>query len=168
MKTQQDRDGEVEYIIAVLLQPIRQGISFTKWPLHITVVPWFYADKDMIIAALQRVGLITPAFTAQVGPEDWFGQRRTVPVNRVFSPELQSVHSLLIGELVNLTDDLDLFSDYRYMINDNYSPHITQRSQRIFNEGNTINVNKLSLLKTSPHESRLTRLKTLVYEEELQ
>jgi 2'-5' RNA ligase len=165
-----DMNNSDEYIIACLLGPTKYEDRFGedrfgRWPSHITVIPWFDVEhKDEAIAVMQRMAILQRKFTVVIGPEEEFGPRGTVPVMTVQSPALQNMHTMLVGEIENVGGDIP-FPQY---IIGNYRPHIAKKNDKVFRKNDQIVIDRLFLISAPRLESRLTRLKKIVSEIELQ
>lgn len=77
-----------------MLEPADVGYEFIEWPLHITIVPWFPCDDEKKLdAILEEIAGNHPVFSVTVGPAEWFGPKKDVPVNLVeASPALMALH----------------------------------------------------------------------------
>ena len=88
-------------IIVHLVESIETGAVFPRkraeWPLHITLVPWFYLADDQREAFLQALTELAAAyapFTVNVGEEEKFGPDKDVSVNLlVEQAPVRSLHA---------------------------------------------------------------------------
>lgn len=65
-------------LICAFIRPICIGDSFTDWPLHVTILPWFRVSDttDRLILGLTRALLPISAFTSVVEAEVLVGPRK--------------------------------------------------------------------------------------------
>lgn len=155
---------EYEYIISVLLGPLRSEDRFVRWPYHITVVPWFeIEDSAIAVAIMNKVAAMLPAFSADYEGLSMFGPQQNVPVTTLDSSCLQELHSFLATDLEN---EGAYFVAPHYMFG-GYHPHITNIQGNSLPSGGSVPVKKLWLIKAKIGEPRKTRLKKVVAEVEL-
>jgi 2'-5' RNA ligase len=81
-------DGQTPLILVHLVEPCQVGQRFRKtradWPLHITLVPWFFVTDGQQVALRQALrGYVrhAAAFEAPVGAEQLFGPDQNIGVN---------------------------------------------------------------------------------------
>lgn len=121
--------GSGTYIAVYMLQPQAIGSYFdrSRWPLHITLLPWFdvVSNKhDSLQHELGQLERTKPPIKITVGDTALFGPDRNVPVNIIASQdEVKSLHlSLLqIAHLLRLPLTDTSWVDGRYIA------HITKR-----------------------------------------
>ncbi len=148
-----------EYIVAVLLENKSINEEFGRWPLHITIVPWFeIKNSTKAINAIKRVSKYHKPFSVIVGEKAMFGPKHTVEVNRLAEDQpLKTLHEALTHEL-NVAGAN--FMHKHYMGN-GYNPHITKRSFANVQPGHTLNIKNVYLIE-APIGNRLTRIKKVV------
>lgn len=91
-------------IIVHLVEPMAVGKMFPRhranWPLHVTLVPWFYiADerRHKMLEALQTYLSTEQPFSVHVGEEKKFGPDKNVPVNLIDEQEpVRRLHNALV------------------------------------------------------------------------
>lgn len=114
-----------DYLVVYMVEPIEVGTQFTRWPLHMTIVPWFTADDlQAVLEVLRPVVMTHKAFTAGVGERVFYGQTKKLPVKLIINNEqLQAFHMAILGAVVGAGWPLQ----GRYT-GVNYSPHVTQKA----------------------------------------
>lgn len=134
-----------EHILAIILEPYEIGQKFEKWPLHITIVPWFPADDtaglDKLLTALaakQR------PFSVRIGDVEYFGVKKDVAVNIVEPTEpLTKLHE----QTVTLLDTADMSVHQRDFIGPNYRAHITCQEHAKARKGQEFMVSEFVLVQ---------------------
>jgi 2'-5' RNA ligase len=65
-------------LICGFVDEFKIGDTFSKWPLHITIVPWFRLDdpSEQIARGLQQALTLVKPFTVIVGETAVFGPRK--------------------------------------------------------------------------------------------
>ena len=119
-----------DYIVVHFVKPVAVGYRFERrraaWPLHITLVPWFYGAMDAPLwRALQIVAQPIMPSIVHVGTEAFFGPTKAVPVNVISNPEvLHELHESLLAAVQTAEGVIE----HPEFISDNYVPHITQHN----------------------------------------
>ncbi len=156
---QQIYPRKTEYMVAFLLDSKLPNGSFMRWPLHITIVPWFEIDDPSnAIEVFNKVCIAHKPFSVLVGEPTYLGPRQTIDVNIIEkSHPLDSLHRDLI-------DDLETaqvrFKSSKY-IGDNYQPHITKKSYARVQPGYHLKIKSLYFLE-APVANKLSRLKKVI------
>jgi 2'-5' RNA ligase len=146
-----------EYMFAYLLDAHHPGDTFTVWPLHITLLPWFKLDVplDEFKTELQRILNTTKSVSVKVGSERQFGRRS---VNLIESSAgLLALHELLLDYAKNNGE----FTVNKQLVGEQFNPHITKNFGKNLATGKLVNVNRVYLISAPPEDPR-TRLKTVV------
>lgn len=129
-------------IVVHMLEPQAVGSYFDRqrWPLHITLLPWFHATQErhhQLEQELTRVAQSTPPISVAVGEQHMFGPGKNVPVNIIADREkLQSLHE----SLLSLTRLLQLPLDNAAFTGRQYTAHISRYEDRFVNQGDTLRV----------------------------
>jgi 2'-5' RNA ligase len=83
-----ESDSSTPFILVHLVERRQVGERFRKtradWPLHITLVPWFFVSAEQkagLFQALRDYARQAPAFDALVGQEQLFGPGQNIGVN---------------------------------------------------------------------------------------
>lgn len=112
-------------IVVAFTEPRTQDFTFSKWPNHITIVPYFRVQnidklkKD--VTALAGIGPIP----YEVGQIEYFGAKKDVRVSRVVAPKIfHDLHNSLAK--IALEHDKNLDTLYGF---ENYKPHITHNEE---------------------------------------
>jgi 2'-5' RNA ligase len=111
--------------------------SRRAWPLHITLVPWFYvadAQEASLIGAIAQYVCSLERFEVIVGAEESFGPSKDVVVNVIATQELlKTLHERLIDVVRKNAGTLNNSEDK--WILDEYIAHITRHGNIGRNEG---------------------------------
>jgi 2'-5' RNA ligase len=148
-----------EYLIVYLLEQLPKGLDFGRWPLHITIVPWFeIEDPAKAAEILKQVCQTHKPFWATVGPTALFGSKNNLPVHTISNPNsLVSLHK----ELTYLLEAANAKFPNDKNLGKNYIPHITKKSFGKVQQGYRIDIDKIHLVE-APIANRLTRLKKVI------
>jgi|GEM_PF-1394572 len=160
-------DNTVPCILVHLVERVAVGGKFAKtradWPLHITLVPWFYVEKARLPAlntALRAYARETPAFVTEVGEERFFGPNQDIGVNVIANQlPLQALHRDLKQLVEAMSVGFKPGASPASGVERFYDAHITHHNvdgdiHRRF-EGDQQPVNDVTLLtfSTTPGES---------------
>src|SRR5437764_1481346 len=80
-------------LVCAFIQPLDVGAQFKKWPLHVTVVPWFrFKDgSEQIAHGLQEALKPIQPFAAEVGEEVRFGPKKNRPANLLLTSRFTEI-----------------------------------------------------------------------------
>ena len=106
-------------ILVAFLEPFEEGYEFTRWPHHITILPWFKADRTAL-ASIESVVMAHLPIPIEIGQTDMFGARSDILVRLVESEALKKLHQALLHE----RDGLLGLVNSRF-VGDEYRPHVT-------------------------------------------
>jgi 2'-5' RNA ligase len=151
------------YILVHLVEKRSVGERFLRrraeWPLHITLVPWFYveaAQEAVCIDALQRYAKHAAGFTAKVGEEITFtapNGDKNIPVNLMADQaRLRELHQGLVDIVRDCSAGFMVSKPY---VGDKFRAHITHHiadgvaHRRV--AGDTENIADFTLLRLIPH-----------------
>jgi 2'-5' RNA ligase len=131
------RPGDL--IVVHMLEPQAMGSYFSRsrWPLHITLLPWFSANEAQLLQLrrqLQQLALTLPPVTAVVGAEAQFGPQQNIPVNVIAGNMLQPLHQALL----NLAQLLQLPLASTDYTDKNFTAHISRYEDRYASEGDQL------------------------------
>ncbi|MDX1765747.1 MAG: 2'-5' RNA ligase family protein [Candidatus Saccharimonadales bacterium] len=129
--------------------------EFAKWPLHITVVPWFQCElsEEELIDWCSRVLQNARRLELEVGAQTMF--RGRIPMHLLIENEgkrkLIHLHQKLIETMGERGFEL---------VNDNYvgrqyKPHITVRGDRSIEPGKMIQVEGLTLVRSVSEQPKV-------------
>jgi 2'-5' RNA ligase len=107
------------------------GTKLTEWPMHITLVPYFYpvhVSEQKAINKIAEIGAEIRPFIIITDEEAMFGPNNDIPVTRVVSEDnaLEKLHTSLIEGLGGVGCH---FIDLTFS-KTNFAPHITHKSGR--------------------------------------
>lgn len=144
-----------------MIEPIDDQ-PFSKWPLHITIVPWFglsepVNDERYLTQELSQFLKHQKTEDGQknaieilVGDKTWFGPK--LPVMTIEQSDgLINLHTKLLGKLNSLGVKLnnDKYSGSKYQ------PHITVRGDRYIKTDIKLKINSLTLIKSISEKPKL-------------
>ena len=134
------------FIVSCMIKKSPVGAVFTKWPLHLTIVPWFLYEGDvneLIERMKQKLKDIRP-FKIQVGDQKMFGPNRDVPVKLVDkNVELTKLHSTIYHLLLSSGTQPER-EEYNTAV---YTPHITVRGDRNIASGEIVTIDSVDILR---------------------
>lgn len=136
------------YAIVFLINPLEAGIKFERagWPLHITIAPPFKYIPGLkgLDQTLANVLSHHRPCEVTVGREDLLGSRHDVPVVLVQpSDTLEKLRSHLY-ELLLQHGAIYVGPQHPFV------PHITLRSHKPVQQGQTLHVGQLSIVELAP------------------
>lgn len=150
------RPGDL--ILVYMLEPQAVGTYFDRkrWPLHITLLPWFSASRDQhsqIKNSLAYVAQSTSAIPVEVGERALFGPLQDIPVNLISNQDnLRKLHQNLLNAIGLM--QLPLVNP-KYTGAD-YTAHISQYEDRYANQGDKIMVDSIYLVQlTNPNTCQI-------------
>lgn len=75
-------------LLCAFLENRPAGNTFTDWPLHVTIIPWFRAEvtSDELAGIIKQKLASTGSFTYVVAGEAGFGYKRRKLVNLIVQP----------------------------------------------------------------------------------
>src|SRR5690348_4767850 len=112
-------------LVCVLLQPLEPGTAFHRWPLHITIVPWFRstADTKALTESLRDALQSRAAFTIAANGAARFGRGGAKHVRLVKLPSpLMDIERVVRDLLHNRQAWL---VDETTRVRREYKPHVT-------------------------------------------
>ena len=143
------------YHLGCQIEQASLGTIFTKWPLHITLVPWFIYDGAVDDLAERIVDKLKglKAFEVQVLSLKMFGPNKDIPVRLVEKTKpMMSLHARLYHLLVSIGCQVEK-EEYNTL---DYMPHITVRGNRQIDSGVRLSIDSIDLIKNlqDGHKSR--------------
>lgn len=153
---EQTKGGE-RLMVAHLLESV-DGQNFSKWPLHITLLPWFECQESLAVEAIESVTEHIKKCRLSLGEValgsiEMFGENSDIPVRRVVGAEALS--------LLNIHRDLlDCFDDNlinKQYVGENYVPHISVSDEYYSGESDIINIDNMSLIKHCGQHKTIVR-----------
>lgn len=143
------------YYIAHLLDDLPLGASFEPSALHVTILPWFALEtaEASFLEWFYRHFNAPPAFEATIGPKQYFGPKKDVPVNLVTpATEFLQLHKMALGWFGEVGARWAERDPY---VGDDYVPHVTQRRGFVLKIGQKLSINTLTLVKASRREDQV-------------
>jgi 2'-5' RNA ligase len=129
-----------------MLEELEVGSVFTKWPLHITIVPWFFYESNVeeLIKQMQNKLKDFTTFKVKVLERAMFGPAGDVPVKLIEKNEnLTELHASLYHLLLSVKASPER-EEYNTV---SYTPHITVRGDRNIDSGAAVMVNSVDILQ---------------------
>lgn len=139
-------DTTHKYIVVFMLDKPVTGERFTKWPLHITLKPWFQcADStEKVINQLGELAKNTKSFKVRTGERAMYGPEFDVPVRLVEkTSELAELHA----RICYLLTKNKCHSENEEYSRENYSPHITVRGDRNIEEAVDVTMDSFDIVE---------------------
>ena len=155
-----------KYSIVSFFDDFEDGYEFhySSWPLHVTLADTFSIGTDINKVMDELELLMTPmkSLTLAVGEDAYFGPDKDVHVVLLnMSAELIKMHY----EIVNLLKNNGLvFNDPQYQ-EEGYLAHIAVRPDTLLSNGESVVINKLSIVDMFPSNDGYQRkiLKTIKF-----
>lgn len=145
------------YILIHLVEKQPVGYIFrstrTSWPLHITLVSWFYTSYSLteLEQRLQNYLKRTASFSVAVGPEKMFGHDNDIPVNVIADQtELRKLHR----GLLQLVESCQASLVNRAWVQEKFCAHITHHLINKQQEGDQIKIDDISIVRLLNAEQR--------------
>ena len=129
-------------------QPI--GSTFSDWPLHITIVPWFRLNipSSQLAEQLKVHYIGSDAFRVTVLEETQLGYKRRKVVNLVAAPELMKLEGqtrrLLHAHKAWVVDEAD-------KTRSGFHPHVTALNIGRVREGDNFKCDRLYIVSQHGH-----------------
>jgi hypothetical protein len=117
-------------LICAFPEPKKVGETFTRWPLHVTIIPWFQvtADEAEFERLLQEQLGEIPAFGAKVRYPRKFGFRQA---NVLLKNQWQPIHDAALACVSQAAKSTVRFR----FVGRWYSPHVTYQGEEHLQEG---------------------------------
>lgn len=132
------------YILVFMIDTLDDG-EFSKWPLHITLIPWFeYQDDEIKLVDVlnSQIPRKVRMVKGKVGKKTWFGY--STPV-RLVEPkdDLQKLHN----KLLDLLKVAGVEFSSKSFTGPRFTPHVTTRGSRTIDGGQTFELNSTTLVR---------------------
>ncbi|HSX47793.1 MAG TPA: 2'-5' RNA ligase family protein [Patescibacteria group bacterium] len=134
-------------LICLFIEDYLVGDTFTNWPLHITIVPWFRSEisDEIITKGLLKVTNNSSVLSLKVGEEKLFGSKKNKPVNIIeSSQDLINIESR-VRKIIKLNSSWIV--DETTKQKRTFTPHITVQNSERLHEGDNIDLNKIFIVK---------------------
>ncbi len=133
-------------LLCAFIKPQDQGYTFSDWPLHVTLIPWFRLDlSSNTLATELRDGFIgSKTFQVNVQGEANFGYKKRKQVNLALSPDLMKLEGqsrrMLHRHHAWVVDEAD-------HTRRGYHPHVTVQKNSRLQEGDIFKCDKLYIVE---------------------
>jgi hypothetical protein len=150
-------------MIAHLTDQAGVGDEFENWPLHVTVLPWFFAGEEWAKLELAAAAVELRACDIALGHEERmlgelavFGSEEKPILVRPIqnSTQLGVIHGVLIRPFLPALED-------REWVGGGYNPHMTVRNNPDPGEGHEFRVDSLSLVRYGKPKKKVIETVTL-------
>lgn len=131
-------------MICIFVNDIPIGTTFTEWPLHVTIVPWFRLDTPSsdLAKQLQKHYIGSKPFQINVLQETQLGYKKRKTVNSIEAAELNRLEGqtrrLLHSYKTWIVDEADKTRKFH--------PHITAQKSNRIHEGDIIKCDRLYVI----------------------
>ena len=104
-----------------------ENSEFSHWPLHVTLLHWFYIEAQRIAdfrEDIERVATSSSPISTRISHEEMFGENADIAVN-VIAPTvaLRSLHN----QLLQVAESHDGKLEAPQWCGQNYRPHVTHQ-----------------------------------------
>jgi len=134
-------------LVCALVRPMMVGESFARWPLHVTIVPWFRLpdSSEMIASGLAQALATIQSFQVRADGEAMMGPRRQRHARLMQQPTPlsdieQKVRTYLHKKRAWLVDET---TKRKYQ----YRPHVTDQGSGALQEGDTFWCDRLYIIE---------------------
>ena len=116
--------SDVNIMLAFFVDNVAVGTKFKKWPLHVSVIPWFKCNNTQkFYTQLKSIWHETGQIDYEIKDIEYYGKKQNIKVSSLkHSQELYDLHNTLL----KLAQDYDSKMDVKYC-GENYTPHITHK-----------------------------------------
>lgn len=112
-------------LACLMLEKVKLHQKFNKWPLHLTIVPWFSISPQNLssfLASLQKASRGINSITIKPKGLDYFGPKKDIRVFRVENnPKLLRLHQ----DLLKILDSCNAQLESSKYTGKNFIPHVT-------------------------------------------
>ena len=132
--------------VCAFVDPVQVGHKFSKWLLHVTIVPWFRLpdSNEAVAEGLNEALKLIASFRAQVGEKARFGKKKR-RVNLIKEPVTFTEIELKVR---------DYFHHKKAWLVDEttkrqrqFRPHITFQDDKHLNSGDEITVESIYIVE---------------------
>lgn len=119
------------------------GERFSDWPMHVTIWAWFRSDvtNNTLAESLYKATKNIASFEATVGPEDKFGGGKVLVNVIEQSDSFQKLYTKVESVLGSFFVE---HLSHKYPM---YRPHVTVQKHERLHEGDTLSVEKISIVE---------------------
>lgn len=153
------RTLDPSFLLAFFVDKKAVGNTFINWPLHITIIPWFFVhDIDTLDAKINRISKKFFKLSVTGRELTKYGERTVCLVSNEYT--LQQIHRAVYTTLQMLNAR---FIDTRYF-GDNYTPHITWQESEKYLIGDVFDAAGFYLVKRHKDKQTGRYIKTIAQE----
>ncbi len=143
-------------LVCAFLENRETGETFTDWPLHITIVPWFRTEvtSDVLAEEMQAAMRDIEPFEAVAGGEAGFGYKGQKLVNLILTPSSledieKAVREVLHGHNAWMVDETT-------KIRRVFRPHVTKNTSGRVYEGDVFPINSIYIIEQKGVRKEIT------------
>lgn len=147
-----NQSGEVSYIAIAPLERLEARQSFSEFPAHITIVPWFTLkrpeDIDGVRTAIEEDLMVEWNMGSPEGYERvMFGPDKDMPATRLanFAFNALGVHDCVLGILSRCEAVFD--TTYTELNDFSYRPHVSDTPDRSVAVGEKLTLPQLAIVR---------------------
>lgn len=131
-----------DQLVCALIEPRQAGDTFERWPLHVTIVPWFMltVSLDDFVRLLQSQLRDIAPFGAKVRYAHRFGYRKA---NVLLRNQWQPLHDIVLGSVQQAAKNRVPFR----FVGRLYRPHVTHQASEHLNEGDIFWCDKVYVIE---------------------
>jgi 2'-5' RNA ligase len=132
-------------LVCAFVRPNAVGHSFKRWPLHVTIVPWFRADTptDELAAEMQQALQDIPPFEVVMDGKATFGHNKTVRLVQQPTP-FNAVESRVRAVLKR---HKAWIADETTKRRRPFQPHVTDQADARLSAGDRFQCDELSIIE---------------------
>lgn len=134
-------------LVCAFVEPQETGNQFTRWILHVTVVPWFRSQdsSESIALGLTKALVSIKPFEVLIDEEAWFGPKKNRKAHLVKTPSPLSdiearVRNYFHKKRAWLVDETTKRSR-------RFRPHVTVQNNSSLKIGDRFNIGKLYIVE---------------------
>jgi 2'-5' RNA ligase len=133
-------------LVCVFVDEFKVGDIFSKWPLHVTIVPWFRlkASSDQLRRGLQKALRPIRPFRVEVGEVALFGPKKNRPAHLLEPSQLSDIEQRVRRYLQQKRSWL---VDETTMKRRPFKAHITFQGDEHLEKGSIVPIDNLYIVK---------------------
>jgi hypothetical protein len=140
-----------ELMIAHLFEPMEEGTIFNRWPLHMSLLPWFNTEQVAIIQTeFEALAARQEKIRVAVGDLAIVGTIRKKQAQLLeLTPELELLHESILDiatprGTIRPTEP----------VGDDYTPHVVKRETRILRPSGIVTIDAMSVIGFATDDAR--------------
>lgn len=133
-----------EYTIVALLEDVSVGETIIKWPLHVTILPWFsFYDYSAFLNQIHDIAQKTEPIEIRVGTRATWGVNTVNVID--YSIALHRLHE----EILKIASAHgNLRKNGHEFIGRNYTPHITHQGRLFVHAGYDFTIKRIYVVES--------------------